>query len=840
MSDTLAQRRAALRLPSRAVLWAGGLLVLVVLMAVSALALRDYQEALLEERARRELLARVLEDHATRTVETAAIALSSISELLATQPHGDSTAIGPILTQSLVGLPFLRSVAVVDRQGTVLASTTPDDFGRQIDLRPLGPWPSVGRDRLGGFVPGRSLAGLARGAGSSPAVPPGVGFIPLLRHVQMRSGEGLILVALINPDAFANYQSQALDDEHAAAALASYGGDVLAATPSVGQSPGTRLAEHPAFRRYLPSIEHAGYEGRGMRAEPQIVAFRTSRTRPLVVLVEYPVSAVASGWRQDNGGFAMVAGAVVLCLLAMTTVAWRGTRSREAAHRRLDRAQAEVADREQELSITIGSVQELIFRADAEGVITFVNDRWSAIGGRAADAVGTTLADLVLPEQRTAVRAMFSREPTLGVRTAMATVVDEHDHHLLHFDVAVVPLLNDGQIVGFAGSAADVTGRVEAQQRLQTQLSVTAVMLESSPLPLSMLDVEGRYRTVNQAWEDFTGRSRAEAIGRSASGDLFADDAALHDTQDRELLARGGQIRYEARVVHRDGSRRDVVVSKVVVPGDLGDPAGILCVLMDVSEFREAERATREARDAAEEASRAKTEFIANISHELRTPLQSILGFSELGVSRGWPQDRLAAMFGEINASGKRMLALVNDLLDVAKIESTVGTFHLERTDLRPLVREVLHELSPLMVQRGVESDVRLSPAPLLAKVDPLRFQQVMRNVIANAIKFSPEQARIVVRGEATAGGDIHLSVSDQGPGIPEAEIDRVFDAFVQSSLTKDGSGGTGLGLAICRKILEVHGGRIHAENVAGGGAVFHIRLPARSAVDTGLLPLTG
>jgi signal transduction histidine kinase len=197
-------------------------------------------------------------------------------------------------------------------------------------------------------------------------------------------------------------------------------------------------------------------------------------------------------------------------------------------------------------------------------------------------------------------------------------------------------------------------------------------------------------------------------------------------------------------------------------------------------------------------------------------------------------------MFGEINASGKRMLALVNDLLDVAKIESTVGTFHLERTDLRPLVREVLHELSPLMAQRGLESDVRLSPAPLLSKVDPLRFQQVMRNVIANAIKFSPEQARIVVRGEATAGGEIHLSVSDQGPGIPAAEIDRVFDAFVQSSLTKDGSGGTGLGLAICRKILEVHGGRIHAENLTGGGAVFHIHLPARSALDTGLLPLTG
>jgi signal transduction histidine kinase len=113
-----------------------------------------------------------------------------------------------------------------------------------------------------------------------------------------------------------------------------------------------------------------------------------------------------------------------------------------------------------------------------------------------------------------------------------------------------------------------------------------------------------------------------------------------------------------------------------------------------------------------------------------------------------------------------------------------------------------------------------------------------VRNVLANAIKFSPAQGQIELSGETMATGELLLCVRDQGPGIPPDELEQVFEAFVQSSKTKDGSGGTGLGLAICRKILEAHGGRIRAENLASGGTAFHIVLPARAAGETAPLPL--
>ena len=275
-----------------------------------------------------------------------------------------------------------------------------------------------------------------------------------------------------------------------------------------------------------------------------------------------------------------------------------------------------------------------------------------------------------------------------------------------------------------------------------------------------------------------------------------------------------------------------MVVTKVVVAGTTPAESRILSTMMDVSEFREAERATRVARDAAEESSRAKSEFIANISHELRTPLQSILGFSELGMTRGTQHPKLHSMFTDIHGSGTRMLALVNDLLDVSKIESPVGAITLERADLRGLVHNVLRELSPLLAARHLNLVTELGDRPLIAKVDPVRFAQVIRNVTANAIKFSPLGSAITVHGRQTDEDNILLSVHDHGPGIPPGELDKIFEAFVQSSTSKDGSGGTGLGLAISKKIMAAHDGHIWADNMPDGGAVFYIDLPARQHLD--------
>ena len=807
------------------VLWAGLALAGAVLLAAVALLWYERGKALGHELDRSELLARVLEDHATRSVETVAVALSALSDVLARTPAGNALQLGETLTQALSGLPLLRGAAVLDSQGRVLASTVPGEVGLAVELSRLGPLPTVGRDRLGPFVPGRGLGALAAASGA-PAAPRGVGFLPLVRNIESAQGQGLLLVGLINPDAIANHQEQTLTGERGLALLAGLDGKLLAGTREVRQLPGEVLPPLPVFTQYLPNIEFRGYIGQGLGSGTQLVAFRASRTRPLVVVVEKPQVHALAIWAEGARLVAALAGVAAMVIVAMTLAAARSLRAREAA-------QAEVAFRERELSVIVKSVQELIFRTDAEGRLTFVNARWQAATGTPeAQALGMLLPSLVHPDDRAGALALFAASGSGGLRSCAARMGS--GAAVRRFELAVAPLRGGSGIVGFAGSAVDVTERWAAQRRLQQQLVFNELMIETLPLPLSMLDLDGRYVIVNQAWEAFTGRSRQEVIGTPARDRLPPDEAALHEARDRELLASRGQLRYESTMRRRDGSRCDLAITKACVLGEDGRPAGILVTFMDITEVRGAERATREARDAAEEASRAKSEFIANISHELRTPLQSIIGFSELGQARSGEQLRLAGMFGDIHKSGHRMLALVNDLLDVSKIESTVGTFHLERTDLRPLVREVVRELEPLLGPKQLRVELALSEGPLVAKVDPTRFQQVVRNVLANAIRFSPPGQAIDIGGDILVeDSQIEIVVRDRGPGIPPAELEKIFEAFVQSSKTKDGSGGTGLGLAICRKIVEAQGGRIVAGNMPDVGSIFRIRLPARGFNET-------
>lgn len=512
----------------------------------------------------------------------------------------------------------------------------------------------------------------------------------------------------------------------------------------------------------------------------------------------------------------------------MTHAAWNNARSRSAAQREREEAQQETARREQELSVLLKSVQELIFRTDAQGAIRFVNPRWQAITRQPLEqALGQHLCDIVEPAFRDSVEALFRAGGPSGLRVAQARLRGAQGEVRV-LDIAVVPLRDrTGQLRGFAGSAVDVTALFAAQQRLLEQLALTDQVFECNPLPICMTDPAGRVVSVNQAWEAFMGLPRGAVLGRRSADFLPQAHALVYGAHDEQLLREGGRARYTERMPRPDGSLRDVQITKVPVTGSRSpEPLGILTAQMDVTEFLAA-------RDLAEEASRSKSEFVANISHELRTPLQSILGFSELGMERSGQHARLAGMFGEIHAAGQRMLGLVNDLLDIAKIESTVGTFHFERADVRDLIEDVASEMQLQLASKQQSLDLRLGRMPLIAKVDPTRFAQVVRNVLGNAVKFSPPGSRVDISAGISGEHNIHIQVRDQGPGIPAAELETVFQAFVQSSKTRDGSGGTGLGLAICRKIIAAHGGSIHATGAPGGGTIFHIMLLTAGYTDT-------
>ncbi|GAB4132267.1 sensor histidine kinase [Thermopirellula anaerolimosa] len=247
----------------------------------------------------------------------------------------------------------------------------------------------------------------------------------------------------------------------------------------------------------------------------------------------------------------------------------------------------------------------------------------------------------------------------------------------------------------------------------------------------------------------------------------------------------------------------------------------------------ESHRALRELMEARDAAQRAKDQFFANLSHELRTPLHGILSYAAFGIKKAETAERatLLKYFTQIERSGQTLLAFLNDLLDLAKLEAGKMQYEFARHNPAQLMVRVLDELNSASEHRRIRFEFNPPPEPLEAWMDDKRIQQVFRNLISNAIKFSPEGGTIRITMVAE-DERWTVAVADQGCGVPPNEIESIFDPFVQSSKTRTASGGTGLGLAICREIVHSHGGKIWAENLPEGGACFWVRLPVHPPAE--------
>ncbi len=248
------------------------------------------------------------------------------------------------------------------------------------------------------------------------------------------------------------------------------------------------------------------------------------------------------------------------------------------------------------------------------------------------------------------------------------------------------------------------------------------------------------------------------------------------------------------------------------------------------TEIKKRDSITKEltiSREEAERANLAKSEFLANISHELRTPMHAILSYASMGENRGETVNRknLIRYFETIRLSGKRLLTLLNDLLDLSKLDAGHMQSDLQQQEIGPIIQKVITEQQANLSAAEINIKLEETNLSTTCLFDFGQIWQVMTNLIANAIKFSPEHSIITISFSHIKNKNkqnmLCCSVSDQGIGIPETELESVFDQFIQSSKTATGAGGTGLGLAICKKIITNHGGDIWAENRAGGGTLF-------------------
>jgi signal transduction histidine kinase len=261
-----------------------------------------------------------------------------------------------------------------------------------------------------------------------------------------------------------------------------------------------------------------------------------------------------------------------------------------------------------------------------------------------------------------------------------------------------------------------------------------------------------------------------------------------------------------------------------------GSHAELLVLAMeDVTERRRAEAEVATAKEAAETANRTKSLFLANMSHELRTPLNAILGYTELILDNiyGDMPDKMRAVLERVQSNGKHLLGLINDVLDLSKIEAGQLTLSLTDYSLSDLVHTVVVAVESLATEKDLALNVEVAPDLPIGRGDERRLAQVLLNLVGNAIKFT-DRGSVSIKASA-ADGTFTVAVRDTGPGISADHQLKIFEEFAQADTSSTRKkGGTGLGLSIAMRIIEVHHGRIWVESVLGEGATFSFTVPVR------------
>ncbi|MCK4866091.1 MAG: hypothetical protein KAT06_11795 [Gammaproteobacteria bacterium] len=239
------------------------------------------------------------------------------------------------------------------------------------------------------------------------------------------------------------------------------------------------------------------------------------------------------------------------------------------------------------------------------------------------------------------------------------------------------------------------------------------------------------------------------------------------------------------------------------------------------------------AKESAEIANKTQAEFLDNMSHELRTPLHGILAFTELGINSAndCPDEKFLRYFSKISESGKRLKILLDDLLDLRKIEDGKMELNFESNDMEKIINSCIEEQEAFIISHQLKVDFNSDNVLPFINCDKHRVGQVIMNLLSNAIKFSPEGGHItffvkIVKNTNNSGEAIRISITDQGPGIPPDEHESVFNKFVQVKKQASNTGGTGLGLAICKEIIKEHKGSVWCENNDGPGVTFSFILP--------------
>jgi PAS domain S-box-containing protein len=478
------------------------------------------------------------------------------------------------------------------------------------------------------------------------------------------------------------------------------------------------------------------------------------------------------------------------------------------------RRQTEVLQSEYErLAAVIASVDVSLSVLDPDGTIVLVNDAWMKRTGLSRDQVtGVLYGKIGRQPGATMIQGLIDRVAETGVpfNERELPIPDErYPDGTLYVDASILPIRNDeGNITALLTVSIDVTERVRARREIESQRTLLETIVENSPIAIAFYDRDLRVISANIAWEQVSGVKRDRAIGQ-----------ILYDIQETaegrrpqfERALRGEQVKRESVPGQRKGETWYYDITYVPIKSPSGVVEGILALGVDVTD--------------REQLNRQKDQFIALASHELKSPITVIKGYSQMAMKAAENlRDRsLAHRVETIDEQAERLSRMVDDLLDVSRMQGGALVLLRRPFDLRDAVRDVVRN-----VQQGApnfEFETTLPPSAVKVSADRARIDQVLSNLLQNAVKYSGKSSRVEIDLQVESDMAI-TSVRDHGVGIPAGQQAQIFDRFFRASNVRDTQSGFGLGLFIAHSIVTAHAGHIWLDSAEGRGSTFCFALP--------------
>lgn len=381
----------------------------------------------------------------------------------------------------------------------------------------------------------------------------------------------------------------------------------------------------------------------------------------------------------------------------------------------------------------------------------------------------------------------------------------------------------------------DITRRKKAYDALMNSEGQLRSLLDTIPDLIWLKNTDGVYLSCNAKFERLYGAKEAEIIGKNDYDFIDKELADFFTRNDRKAIENGKSTTNEERVTYADDGHEEYLETvKSPMYDSSGKLIGVLGVGRDITERKHAEDILLHAKMDAETANRIKSEFLANMSHELRTPLNSIFGFSQLLNERvqGELNEKQASYVSNIMKSSKHLIELINDILDLSKVEAGKMKLEREEFNIADLVEDTVSSMKPLAKNKNTDliTDIRISDSEIYA--DRKKIKDILYNLLSNAVKFTPENGRVSIKVNCD-NETLDIEVSDTGIGISEMDQKKIFEPFrqVNSFMTREFEG-TGLGLAIVKRYVELHSGTLSLKSEPGKGSTFSFDIPIGLETD--------